>query len=79
MKLEVILDKENGVFLTKSITVSKATVDESGNLILEGEDGKVTMSVLDLFAMLGGMMPKIMELVSNLSSLGGANDEPGDS
>jgi len=63
MEINIELDKENNVFLNKSIVITKIDVDNNGYLILEGEDGKVKMSFYDLMQVLNGLLPKLVNIL----------------
>ena len=67
MEITIELDKENSVFLNKSIIITKIDVDNNGYLILEGQDGKVKMSFYDLMQVLNGLLPKLVNMFGGSS------------
>ena len=47
MEIKVLLDKENNVFLTKSVNLNNMEIDDNGNLIIKADDIEIKFTPLD--------------------------------
>jgi len=47
MEVKVLLDKENNVFLTKSVNLNNMEIDDNGNLVIKGDDIEIKFTPLD--------------------------------